>query len=101
VVWVIVGLSAIVFAFRKKEMAKALPGGPSLLIVFGLLSMIAMSITFYYAATNAAIGPFTGAAQGLLGVVFASGLVIYVISYYYHKGKNINLDMVLKEIPPE
>ncbi|MFI5420998.1 MAG: amino acid permease, partial [Nitrososphaerales archaeon] len=101
VVWVVVGLSAIVFAIKKKEMVRSLPGGPALLIVFGLLSMIAMSITFYYAATNAAIGPFTSAAQGLLGVVFGSGLVIYIISYYYHKSKNINLDLVLKEIPPE
>jgi amino acid transporter len=101
VVWVIVGLSAIVFAVKKKEMAKALPGGPVMLIVFGFLSMLAMGATFYYAATNAAIGPFTTDAQGLLGVVFGSGLVIYVISYYYHKRHNINLDLVLKEIPPE
>ncbi len=101
VVWVVVGLSAIVFAVKKKEMAKALPGGPVLLMVFGLLSMLAMGATFYYAATNSAIGPFTTSAQGLLGVVFASGLVIYIISYYYHKAHNINLDLVLKEIPPE
>ncbi len=101
VVWVVVGLAAIVFAVKKKDMAKALPGGPALLIVFGLLSMIVMSATFYFAATNSAIGPFTPAAQGLLIGIFISGLVIYAISYYYHKGKNINLDMVLKEIPPE
>ena len=80
VVWVIVGLAAIVFAVKKKDMAKALPGGPTMLIVFGLLSMIAMGATFYFAATNSAIGPFTSSAQGLLIGIFVSGLVIYAIS---------------------
>src|ERR1039458_6253475 len=81
--WVILGLSAIIFSIKKKSLAQALPGGPTLLAVFGFLSMIAMSITFYYAATNAAIGPFSAEAQGVLGAIFASGFVIYVISYYY------------------
>ncbi len=100
-VWVILGISAIVFSVRKKDLVRTLPGGPVLLSIFGVLAAIAMGITFYYAATNAAIGPFTSSAQGLLGVVFGSGLVIYIISYYYHKSKGINLDLVLKEIPPE
>jgi len=101
VVWVILGLSAVVFSVRRKDMAKSLPGGRTVLAIFGLLSMIVMGITFYYATTVPAIGPFTTTAQVVFGAVFGSGLLIYVISYYYHKSKNINLDMVLKEIPPE
>jgi len=101
IVWVIVGLSAIVFSVKRKDMARTLPGGVTLLAIFGLLSMIAMSITFYYAATNPNVGPFSASAQGVLGFIFASGLIVYAISYYYHKSRNINLDLVLKEIPPE
>ncbi|MDA4133840.1 MAG: hypothetical protein OK454_12065, partial [Thaumarchaeota archaeon] len=101
IVWIVVGISAIVFPIRRKTLAQGLPGGKALLQIFGLLSVIAMSITLYYAVTTPAIGPSTASADGLLAAIFGSGVIIYVARYYYFKGKGINLGSVLSEIPPE
>jgi basic amino acid/polyamine antiporter, APA family len=101
IVWIIVGISAIVFPIRRKDLAHGLVGGKWLLPIFGLLSVIAMSITLYYAVTTPAIGPSTADADALLAVIFGSGIVIYVLRYFYFRGKGINLGAVLQEIPPE
>lgn len=101
IVWIIVGISAIVFAFKRKDMASQLPGGRWLIAIFGALAAIAMGITFYFAATTPAIGPTTPNAYSVLLAILFSGIIIYVASYYYYKSKNVNLGLVLKEIPPE
>jgi amino acid transporter len=101
IVWIIVGISAIVFPIRRKDLSAGLPGGRRVLQLFGGLSVIAMSITLYYPVTTPAIGPSTAAADGLLAAIFGSGIVIYLLRYFYFKGKGINLGSVLQEIPPE
>jgi len=101
IVWIVVGISAIVFPIRRKDLATGLPGGKIALQIFGLLSVIAMSITLYYAVTTPAIGPSTAAADGLLAAIFGSGIIIYLARYFYFRGKGINLGSVLAEIPPE
>ncbi|MDA4136078.1 MAG: APC family permease [Thaumarchaeota archaeon] len=101
IVWIVVGISAIVMPIRRKDLSKGLTGGARLLQVFGLLSVIAMAITFYFAVTTPAVGPSTPAADALLAIIFGSGIIIYVTRYYYFKGKGIDLGSVLKEIPPE
>lgn len=101
IVWMILGVSAIVFPFRRKSMAQGLPGGRWMLPIFGALSIVAMGATFYWSLTNSAIGPTTPASSALLIAIFASGAVIYLISYFYFKSKNIDLGIILKEIPPE
>jgi amino acid transporter len=99
-VWILVGVAAIVFPYRRKDIAGNLPGN-RWLSVFGVLTVIAFSITFYYAATTPAIGPSTFSADIILGLIFGSGLVVYAISYYYNKRKGLNLMLIGKEIPPE
>ncbi|MDA4134615.1 MAG: APC family permease [Thaumarchaeota archaeon] len=101
IVWIVVGISAIAFPIRRKDLAKGLPGGPRVLQIFGALSIVAMAITLYFALTTPAIGPATPAADGLLATIFGSGIIIYAARYYYFKGKGINLGAVLSEIPPE
>lgn len=101
IVWVLVGISAIIFPFWRKNLAKNLPGGRWLLPVFGLLSVVAMSITFYWAITMPAIGPSTLSSSILLVVIFGSALVIYLARYFYFKTKGLDLIMGQREIPPE
>jgi hypothetical protein len=62
---------------------------------------VAFSITLYYAVTTPAIGPSTIASDVILVVLFGSGLVVYLVAYYYQKGKGLNLGLIGKEIPPE
>ncbi len=100
IVWIIVGIAAILFPFRRKDLAANLPGG-KLLSVFGAATVVAFSITLYYAVTTPAIGPSTIASDVILAVLFGSGLVVYLVAYYYQKGKGLNLGLIGKEIPPE
>jgi hypothetical protein len=57
-------------------------------------------------AVAAASPAYTGAAINpnyliaLVGV-FAAGLLIYAVSYYYQKGRGVDLMMRFREIPPE
>jgi len=101
IVWVLIGIAAIMFPFVKKEMAMDLPGGRWLLPVFGLLTIIGMGTTFYWSITNPAIGPSTPSSAALLVVIFLVAVVIYGARYYYYKGKGVDISAVLKEIPPE
>jgi amino acid transporter len=101
IVWIIVGISAIVLPIRRKDLSKGLPGGPRVLQIFGFLSVVAMAITFYFAVTTPAVGPSTPDADILLATIFGSGILIYVARYFFYKGKGINIGQMLQEIPPE
>lgn len=101
IVWILVGISAIVFPFWRKDLAQGLPGGRWLLPIFGGLSIIGMGITFYWAVTVPAIGPSTVGSTILLAVIFGSAVLIYVTRYFYFKGKGLDLILVQKMIPPE
>jgi APA family basic amino acid/polyamine antiporter len=101
IVWVLVGISAIVFPFVRKDLAQGLPGGRWLLPVFGGLSIIAMGATFYWSVTNKAIGPSSPSSTALLVVIFAVGAIIFAARYFYFRGRGIDMGKALKEIPPE
>jgi amino acid transporter len=100
IVWVLVGIAAIVFPYRRKDLAGGMPGG-KWLSFFGVLTVIAFSITFYYAATTPSIGPSTIASDVLLTVLFGSGLLVYAIAYFYHKSHGIDLGLIGRQIPLE
>jgi hypothetical protein len=55
----------------------------------------------YNAFTNPAIGPSAiGARLVILAIVAASAL-IYAVSYYYRRGKGLDLSTLSRELPPE
>lgn len=101
IVWMIVGLAAIVLPFWRKQFTTGLPGGKVLLPLFGVFTIIVMGTTFYWGLTNSGLGP-TGAGSStfILGI-FGSGLVIYLARYFYFKGKGLDLIKGQLEIPPE
>ena len=101
IVWMVVGLSAIVFPFWRKDLASGLPGGRWLLPLFGGLTIIGMATTFYWSISVPAIGPSTSSSDLLLLVIFGSAVVIYLGRYFYLKSKGLDLMQGLKEIPPE
>jgi APA family basic amino acid/polyamine antiporter len=102
IVWMVVGVSAIVFPFWRKDLAAGLPGGRWLLPLFGGLSMIGMGITFYWSLTVPAIGVgITPGSAILLIVIFGSAVAIYGARRMYFKTKGFDLTLGLKQIPPE
>jgi len=101
IVWVLLGITAIVITFWRKELARNVLGGRWLLPICGFLTVVGMATTFYWANTIPAIGPSNLGSAMLLIVIFASGAVIYLVRYFYFKGKGIDLIDIQREIPPE
>jgi len=101
IVWIMVGISAIILPSWRKQFASGLPGGKVLLPLFGVLTIIAMGATFYWGVTNSGLGPTgPGSLEFILGL-FASGLLIYLARYFYFKRKGLDLIRGQMEIPPE
>jgi amino acid transporter len=104
-----VGLAGVMFPYRRKALFKEtsaavqrrIGGVPVVAILGGATFVVGV-----FVAVAAASPAYTGAPvnpnylAGLVSV-FAGGLVIYAISYYYNKGKGIDLMLRFKEIPPE
>jgi hypothetical protein len=63
--------------------------------VIGVFVAVAAASPAY---TGAPVNPYYIAG---LASVFVGGLVIYAISYYYNKGRGVDLMLRFKEIPPE
>jgi len=101
IIWILVGICAIVLPFWKKDLASGVPGGKLLLPIFGVLTVIGMGATFYWSISVPAIGPSTVGSDILLLAIFGSGLVIYLARYFYFKGKGLDLIKGQMEIPPE
>jgi amino acid transporter len=101
IVWILIGISAIILPFWRKQFISGLPGGKFLLPLFGVLTVIGMGATFYWSVTNPAIGPTTPGSLALLVAIFGSGAVIYLARYFYFKGKGLDLIKGQLEIPPE
>lgn len=104
VTWFFASVAAIVLPFKKRDLAKGLPGGNwkvPLITIAGIISMILMAVNFYYSVTTPAVGPSTPGAAAVLVLIFLSGLVLYLTSYYWNKKNGIDLKLIYSEIPPE
>ena len=101
IVWMMVGLAAIILPFWRKQFTSGLPGGKLLLPLFGVLTIIAMGTTFYWGVTNSGLGPTGPGSLEFIAALFGSGLLIYLARYFYFKGKGLDLIKGQMEIPPE
>ena len=103
----LVGLSAIVFPYRLKELyqtsgAKIEILGIPLIVIAGVVSILA-EILYGYVVFKYGLLPPSSQAIGLvitLAVIVLSALWYYV-AYYVRKREGIDLSLVFKELPPE
>jgi amino acid transporter len=94
--FMIVGVAAIVHGVKKETgiLKVIMPlAGVGNILAFGF---IAYQFLSYQAMWS--INSFT--LSWLLGCL-ALGVVLFVGSYYYHKGRGVNINLAYKEIPPE
>jgi len=91
-----VGLAAAVWAIRKEKGAAKL-----ILIVAGIGNICVFGFLTYQYVTNAAQWSLNNLTVYFVVGTFILGAVIYALSYYYHKGKGVNISLAYKEIPPE
>jgi amino acid transporter len=104
----IVMFSAAIFPWRRKDIYGSAPSivkakiGPLPLVtlagvIAGILSLWVSYSSIIPAYTGSAINPVY--VFSML-VIFAVGLIIYAISYAYHKSKGLPIDLAAKELPP-
>jgi APA family basic amino acid/polyamine antiporter len=103
---IIVCIGAIVFPFRKKDLYSSSPAnmkfaGIPLISLMGVISLGFIVMLQYFLLSN----PLYGANNLPTWITIISlvilAVVIYEISYYYHKKRNLDITLAFKEIPPE
>ncbi|MGO9646118.1 MAG: APC family permease [Candidatus Bathyarchaeia archaeon] len=109
IVFLVVGLAASLFPFRKKDTFESAPGfvkarlgGFPVLTIFGIIDMILFGAIFIISLENPAFsGPLGLSSYALILTMFFSGVLIYVVAYLARKKQGIDFSMISKEIPPE
>ena len=109
IITIIVGITAVVVPYRKKEWLAQAPSivtakflGVPILAWAGIGSIIGEAVNLGVALLIPTV--FGGLSVQSILACFASfplAFVIYAISYYVHKSRGIDLSLVFKEIPPE
>ena len=106
--FVVVGIAAIVFPLRRKDIFDASPGivkkkvaGVPIISILGILTVISAGFVTYAILTPAYSGPFILDNYLAIVAVFVIPIVIYSASYYYYKSKGIPVEVAQREIPPE
>lgn len=106
---VIVGLAAVVFPYRRKDIFNASPAtarikiaGIPLLTISGAITVVAMSVSAVVNLQNPVISGPIGPAAFSLGIsVFVIGFAWYYLARWYRARQGIDLSIVFREIPPE
>ncbi|QGR19601.1 APC family permease [Stygiolobus azoricus] len=75
--------------------------GVPIITWIGALTFSFLVYSLYITWGNPILLPINLPTLASLGIIYALGVSIYVISYYLNKTKGIELDLVFKEIPPE
>lgn len=105
VVWMLTSLCALILPLRKRLYqttggAKNPLGIPNISIL-GAVGLVVFGYLAYYSVVNPAVGPFSRGAQILLGGVLAAAIVIYLATYFYNRSRNLNINAIFNELPPE
>ncbi len=105
VVWFLAAVSAMLLPFRRRDVYESATGkGPRGIPAISILGAVAAALFAYLgynSIENPAVGPFQQSAQIVAGVVILLPVLIYAISFRYHKSRGVDLRLVHSEIPPE
>ena len=102
----LVGISAIVFPYRRKEMLKESMlaqnkiAGP-LLMLTGILTVAVTMLCSYYYLTVDELAANSNESLLMIAVIFISGLVLYIAARNYRRRQGIDVDLAFREIAPE
>ena len=105
----ITGIAGMLLPYRRKDLfAQAPPSVQRKIGSIPIISLLGLGtfLTGAFVAIAAASPSFTGAQVNpfylaAILLTFVVGLLIYVVSYYYHKSKGLDITLRFKEIPPE
>jgi amino acid transporter len=110
VCFLVAGIAAIVFPYRRKELFEQAPPivrhrifGLPLITVAGLGNTVLFLLVLYSALTNAGLSGVTGKwfPIAVLVGIYGAGFLVYAIVKAYRSSHGIDLRLLYSEIPPE
>jgi len=105
VVWFLAAVSAVLLPFMRRDIYETATAGKRrgvpAISVLGAVAAGLFAYLGYNSISNPAVGPFQLSAQVVVGAVILVPVVIYGLSYRYHKARGVNLLMAQSELPPE
>ena len=107
--WLALGIAAIIFPYKKKELFESSPvnyrlGGVPVISIAGALSLIPQLIlagVFMFDPNWAWGGAISSKSLMLTIGMMGFAAIIYFGARGYRKSKGVNMDLAFKEIPPE
>jgi amino acid transporter len=96
VYFMIVGAAAIVHGIKKETGILKI-----VMPLAGIGNILAFGFIAYQFLTYEAMWSINSFTFGWLALCLGLGIVLFVGSYYYHKGRGVNINLAYKEIPPE
>ena len=104
----IVALAGVVFPFRRRDIFDSSPtivkvklGGLPLVSLLGAMLAVISAFLAYSVVSPAYIGVLNATYVYSVIALLLLGVVIFYISYLYHRRKGIPLDLAYREVPPE
>jgi basic amino acid/polyamine antiporter, APA family len=109
VCFLITGIAAIVFPFKRKHLFDTAPSivrrsiaGVPLIVLAGIGNVILFIIVLYSSLTNPGVSGVQGwLPTAFLLVVYGAGCILYLIASALKKKKGIDFKMLYVELPPE
>lgn len=105
VVWFLAAVSAALLPFTRRDVYESATGGRRrgvpVISVLGAVGAGLFAYLGYNSVANPAVGPFQLSAQVLVGAVVLVPVVIYAVSYRYHKRRGLDLRLAQSRVPPE
>lgn len=104
--FILVAVAAIIFPFRSKAQynqsaAKVSFAGIPLISIFGTVALGFYLVLAYFFISNPLYGANTPIFFEGEAIFILAPVLIYAISYYYHKREGLDISLAFKQLPPE
>jgi amino acid transporter len=105
---VFVGIAALVFPFRRKDVFNTSPsitnakiGSFPVVSLLGIAAIVSGLLIAYASLLPALVGPLNSEYISVVAALFLIGFVFYWASYAIQKSRGVPIDKLVSEIPPE
>jgi amino acid transporter len=109
IAYIIVAIAGIVFPYRMKDVwqsssGRTIAGIPSIALA-GVAAVVVLGGQLFLFVTNNDINSFFGVTRDIslvvAAIVIGSGVVWYLVAWWYNRNRGIDTNMVYRAIPPD